>query len=150
MIVGILRLKDDLSAGQALACFHIVVHLVVQTALQLGAHACQFLRIQRDVLETGGIGAHAREVLHPGGAAELSSARTSTADTSSLLTCPDLLHLDAHMEGSCQVFDELTEVHALVSDIVEDGLVAITLILHIANLHVESKSLSYLATLNHR
>ena len=51
VIVGILCLQDDVLARQVFACFHIVVYLIVQTALQLSAHACQFLGIQRDILE---------------------------------------------------------------------------------------------------
>ena len=53
------------------------------------------------------------------------------------------------MEGYCQVLNELTEIHTLISDIVEDGLVAITLVLHVANLHVETQALGYLTTLDH-
>ena len=34
--------------------------------------------------------------------------------------------------------DELAEVHALVSDIIEDGFIPIALIFHIANFHVQA------------
>ena len=54
------------------------------------------------------------------------------------------------MERGGQVLDELAEVHALVGDIVENGLVAIALILHVANLHVEAQVFGYLAALDHR
>ena len=46
--------------------------------------------------------------------------------------------------------DKLTEVDALISDIIEDSLVAITLIFHITNLHLQAKALGYLPALNHR
>ena len=54
------------------------------------------------------------------------------------------------MEGGGQVFDELTEVDALVGDVVEDGLLSVSLILHVANLHLQSQSGGNLAALNHR
>ena len=54
------------------------------------------------------------------------------------------------MERSGQILDELTEVYALVGNIVEDGLVAVALIFYIAYLHLQSQILGYLATLNHR
>ena len=53
------------------------------------------------------------------------------------------------MEGGGKVLDELPEVYTLVSDVVEDGLVAVALILHITNLHLQSEVLGNLATLNH-
>ena len=53
------------------------------------------------------------------------------------------------MEGSCQILDELTEVDTFISDVVENGLVAIALIFHITDLHVESQSLGDDTTLNH-
>ena len=54
------------------------------------------------------------------------------------------------MEGGGEVFDELAEVYPLVGDIVEDGLVAVALILHIAYLHLQTQVLGYLPTLYHR
>ena len=89
-----------------------------------------------DVLEAGGIRGDADEVLHPRGTAQFASAGTRSSNASCLLTCTNLLHLDAHMEGGSEVLDELSEVYTLVGDVVEDGLVAIALILHVANLHV--------------
>ena len=60
------------------------------------------------------------------------------------------IHLYPYVEGCCQVLDELAEVHSLVGDIVEDGLVAVALILHVAYLHLQSQPLGYLPALNHR
>ena len=54
------------------------------------------------------------------------------------------------MEGVGKHLDELAEVHTLVCDIVEDGLVAVALIFHVTNLHLQSEVLGYLTTLNHR
>ena len=53
------------------------------------------------------------------------------------------------MEGDGKVFDELAEVHALVGDVVEYGFLPVALILHVANLHVESEALGYLSALYH-
>ena len=49
------------------------------------------------------------------------------------------------MERFGQNFDELAEVHTLISNIVEDGFVTITLIFHVANLHLEIQILGNLA-----
>ena len=54
------------------------------------------------------------------------------------------------MEGGCKVFDQLAEVHTLVSNIVENSLVAVALIFHITNLHLQTEPQGYLTTLNHR
>ena len=53
------------------------------------------------------------------------------------------------MEGGCKIFDELSEVYASIGNVVEDGFVAVTLILYVANLHVQPQVLSYLAAFNH-
>ena len=53
------------------------------------------------------------------------------------------------MEGGSEVFDELTEIDALIGNVVEDGFVTVALIFHVANLHLETQSLGNLATLNH-
>ena len=54
------------------------------------------------------------------------------------------------MEGGSQVLDQLAEVHTLIGDIVEDSLVAVALIFHVANLHLQSQSLGNLSALYHR
>ena len=53
------------------------------------------------------------------------------------------------MEGVSQNLDELSEVNALVGDIVEYRLVAVALILHVAYLHLQSEVLCYLTALYH-
>ena len=53
------------------------------------------------------------------------------------------------MERRSQVLDELAEVHALVGNIVEDGLVAVALVFHVADFHLQSQSLGYLPAFNH-
>ncbi len=147
MEIAIGSLQYGILRRQLSASLYIVVYLVVETALQFGAHAGKLLRIERDVLVACGIGAHADEVLHPGSAAEFSAARTGTTDAASLLSCTDLLHLDAYMEGIGKHLDELAEIDTLVSDIVEDGLVAVALIFHVADLHLQSQVLGYLTAL---
>ena len=54
------------------------------------------------------------------------------------------------MEGGSEVLDELSEVDALVGDVVEDGLLSVALVLHVANLHLQSESLGNLSALYHR
>ena len=54
------------------------------------------------------------------------------------------------MEGRSQVFDQLTEVHTLIGDVVEDGLIAVALILHVTDFHVQSQTFGYLTALDHR
>ena len=150
VVVRVERLQHHLTVRQHLASLHVVIHLVVQAAFQFGTHTSQLLRVQRDILIAGGTRAHRDEVLHPCGAAQLTSAGTRSADAASLLSCTDLLHLDAYVEGSSQVLDQLAEVHALVGDIVEDSLLTVALILHVANLHVQSQVLGNLTALDHR
>ena len=53
------------------------------------------------------------------------------------------------MECVCQNLDELSEVHAFVGYVVENGLIAVTLIFHIAYFHVQAKFIGNLSTLNH-
>ena len=71
-------------------------------------------------------------------------------DATCLLASTDLLHLDAHVEGICEHTDELAEVHTSVSDVVEDRLVAITLIFDVPDLHIEAQRRGDLSSLDHR
>ena len=149
MVFSIGSLQESILRRQFLACFHIVVHLVVKAAFQFGTHACQLLWVERDVLETCGIGAYADKVLHPGSAAEFSSARSCSAYAPGFLSRTNLFHLYTYMESICQHLDQLSEVYSFVGDVIEDSLVAVTLILHIANLHLQSQVFGYLSALYH-
>ena len=149
VVVAVECLQNHVARRHLATCLNVVVHLVVEAALQLGAHAGEFLRIERYVLNASGVCADAHEVLHPCGAAEFSAAGARTADASCLLACSDLLHLDAHVEGVGKHLDELTEVDTLVGDVVEYRLVAVALILHVTNLHLQTEVLGYLSALNH-
>ena len=53
------------------------------------------------------------------------------------------------MEGIGKYLDELAEIYTLISDIVEDGLIAIALILHVADFHLQAQVLGYLTALDH-
>ena len=53
------------------------------------------------------------------------------------------------MESLGQHLDELPEVDTLVGDVVEDGFVAVALILHIAYFHLQSEVFGYLPALYH-
>ena len=149
MIVGVLRLQYHVLARYASHSLHIVIHLIVQAALQLGAHTCELGGVQADFLNARGIGAHAGEILHPRGTAQLPSARSCTANAAGLLPGTYLLHLYAHMESGRKVFDELSEVYPFVGYIIEDGLVAVALILHVAYLHLQAQALGYLPRAYH-
>ena len=96
-----------------------------------------------------GVGGDADEVLHPCGAAQFASARSCSSNASGLLSGTNLFHLDAHVERVSQHLDELSEVHSFVGDIVEDGLVAVALIFHVTNLHLQFQVFCNLAALNH-
>ena len=149
MEISVLGLKHHLSAWHPASGLHIVIYFIVETAFQLGAHARKFLRIERYVLESCGVCAHTDEVLHPRGTAQLASARACSTNTSSLLSRTNLLHLNPYVECVGKYLDELSEIHTLVSDIVEYGLVAVALIFHVTDFHLKSKVFSYLSALNH-
>ena len=149
VVIAVSCLQHSLAWWHLLASIHIVVHLIIEATIELGAHSSQLLRIERDVLEACCCGGDAGEILHPCGAAEFASARSGAADASSFLSGTYLFHLDAHMESGCKVFDELAEIHAFVRNIVEYCLVAIALLLHVAYLHLQSESLGYLSALYH-
>ena len=149
MEITVGSLQYGILRRQLSASLYIAVYLVVETALQFGAHTGKFLRIQRDVLVACCIGANADEVLHPGSAAEFSAARTRSTDAACFLSCTDLFHLNAHMEGIGKNLDELAEVHTFVSDVIEDSLVAVSLIFYITYFHLQSEIFGYLAALDH-
>ena len=54
------------------------------------------------------------------------------------------------MERLRQHLDEFAEVHALVGDVVKNRLVAVALVLHVADLHLQFKLLGNLSRANHR
>ena len=109
----------------------------------------QLLRIHGDVLIAGSPGGDRYEIGHPAGTAQFSAAWTDTADASRFLTGSDLFHLDTHTERLGQHLDQLAEVHALIRDVIENRLVAIALIFHVANLHIQSQVRRYLAGADH-
>ena len=47
-------------------------------------------------------------------------------------------------------FDEFAEVHTGIGNVVEDGFVAIALIFHVANFHIELQVFGNLSGANHR
>lgn len=54
------------------------------------------------------------------------------------------------MEGICQNLYELPEIDSSVCNVVEYGLSAVTLVFHIANLHLQSEILCNLPGTYHR
>ena len=148
-VVAIHSLQHHFAARQFAACLYVAVHLIVETAFQFGTHSCELLRIERDVLISGCSCAHRHEVLHPCGATQFSAARSCSADASCFLSGSDLFHLDTHMESLGKHLDKLAEVHSLIGDIIENRLVAVALILHITDFHLQVEVFGYLSALNH-
>ena len=149
IVIAVERLQHYLFAWQAPAGFYIVVYLVVQATFQFGTHSCQFLRVERYILEACRVGAHADKVLYPCGAAQFAAARSCPADASCLLAGTYLLHLDTHVESFGQYLDELPEVDTFVGDIVEYCLVAVALVFHVAYLHLQAEVFGYLPAFYH-
>ena len=149
VVGGIGRFERKVAGRQAPAGFDVGIHLIVETALELGALSCQFLRVGRYVLQAGRGGGHGVEVFHPGGAAQFTSAGADTADASGFLAGTDLFHLDADAEGFGQHLDELTEVDAGIGNVIKDGFVAVALIFHVADFHIQIEFLGYLAGTYH-
>ena len=147
--VAVNGLQYDVACRHFASCFNVIVNLIVETALQFCAHSGKLLRIERDVLKACRVSAYAHKILHPCCAAKLTAARSGSTYASCLLSSTNLFHLNAHMEGVSQNLDELSEVNALVGDIVEYRLVAVALILHVAYLHLQSEVLCYLTALYH-
>ena len=143
------RLERDFAAGQSAAGLDVLVNLVVHAALQLGALACQLLRVEADVLEAGSCRAHAVERTYPRGAAQLAPTGAEASDAACLLAHANLFHLDAHVEEFGQHLDELAEVDTPLGNIIEDGLVAVALILHVADFHLQPQVLGGLAATYH-
>ena len=146
---GVGSLKAHIARRHTTRGLHVGVDLEVEAAFELGALAGKLLWIERYILISRGAGGHGYEIGHPLRATQRTSARTDTADTSCLLTRADLLHLYADLEGLGENLYQLAEVDTLVGDIIEYGLVAIALILHVADLHVEIQALGNFAGTYH-
>ena len=144
------RFEDDFTVGQGALRFGIGVDLEVHTALDLPTLPGELLGIHRDILHASRPRTDRGEARHPRRAAELTTAGANAPDTTSLLTRTYLLHLDAHVEGIGQYTDELAEVHTPISDVVEDCLIAIPLILDIPDLHIQPQRRGNLSGLDHR
>ncbi len=129
---------------------HVGIYFEVKAAFQFGALAGKFLRVERYILETGGRCTYRDKVGHPAGAAQRASAGADTAYAAGFLTRSNLLHLYPHLESLGKDLDKMTEIYAFVGDIIEDCLVAVALVFHVAYLHVEFEILGYLAGADHR
>ena len=146
---AVLRLERYLTRWELLGCLHVSVYLIVDTALQLGTLSRQLLGVHGDILVARRARGDGDEARHPARAAQFATAWADATYPSGLLTSAYLLHLYPDTERLCQHLYELAEVHALVCYIVEDRLVAIALVLNIANLHVQAKGGGYLAGADH-
>ena len=148
-VVTFHALQLYVTRGQFSVSFHILVHLIVHAAFQLGTLAGKFLWIATQVLITGTSRTHAHKVLHPRGTTEFASTGSKTSYATSLLSGTYLFHLYAYMKCLGKHLDELTEVHTSIGNVIEDGLVAVALIFHISYLHFQSQVLGYLSTAYH-
>ena len=149
VVCSLFCFEHNVAWGQFGCRFGVNAYFVVETTLELGALPGQLLGVERHILTAGSVGRYGHEVFHPSGAAHLTAAGTYTAYASGFLTGSDLFHLNADAEYLCQHLDELAEIDALVGNVVEDGLVAVALIFHVAYLHVQSEVLGNLARLDH-
>ena len=149
IVGGVRRLQRATAFGQATSRLHVGVHLIVQTALEFGTLSGEFLRIGSDVLEAGSSGADGTEVLHPRRTTQFSAARTDAADAAGFLTRTNLFHFNADMEGIGKNLDEFAEIDTTVGNVVENGFVAVALILDIADFHLKLKVFGDLASTQH-
>ena len=124
--------KSHIAWRQLLRCLNVVVDLEIDTALQLSALTCQLLWIERNVLIACGACCHRHKIRHPCGAAQRTATRANATDASSLLACANLLHFHTNLKHFSQHLNQLAEIHTLIGNVVEDSLVAIALILHVA------------------
>ena len=117
--------------------FHVAIYFIVQATFQLGTLSGKLLRIQGNILITCGTCRYGNKAGHPRRTAKLTSARTDASDTSRFLTGADLFHLDTYAECFSQYLDQLAEVHALIGNVIEDSLIAVSLVLYISDFHVQ-------------
>ena len=110
----------------------------------------QLLRIEGYILETGSTGRYRDKVGHPTRTAQLTPTGSQAPDTSGFLTRPDLLHLDTHPERFGQHFNQLAKIDPLVGNVIEDGLITVSLIFDIADLHIQMQIFGNLTGSNHR
>ena len=121
--------------------FHVLVELEIQTALQFSALTGQLAWVQGQLLVAGRARAHRPKVLEPRGATQFSSTHPDAADACCLLAGSDLAHVDADVEGACQLTNQVAEIHALLGRVVERGARIVALVLHIGELHADAQTL---------
>ena len=119
--------------------------LEVEAALQLATLSGEFLRVGHYLLCLGGTGGDALEGGEPCGAAEFAAAGAYATHLAGLLAYADLFHLYTHPELLGEYLDEFAEVHTCVGGVVEDGLRAVALVLHVVDFHVQPHVRHYLA-----
>ena len=146
----VLRFQMHVLGRQLTDGLNVGVHLKIDAALELGTLACQILRVERNVLEAGSTRGYRHKTGHPCGTAQGPAAGADSTDASCLLAGTDLLHLDANPEHVGQHLDQLAKVYSIVSNIIENGLIAVALILNVADFHLQTQVHSNLAGTDHR
>src|SRR5436309_14757887 len=89
--------------------------LVAQAALEPPAHAGELRGVDRQALPLPHPARHGLELLQPGGAAQLASARADPACHLGLVARADLLHLDARAQQLAQLAPQVAEVDPLLA-----------------------------------
>ena len=128
---------------------HVCIQFEIHATFEFSALSGQFLGVERQILITGSAGGYGAEVGHPFGAAEFAATRANTTDPAGFLTGTDLFHFDSNPECLSKDFYQLAKVNPLVGNVVEDGLVAIALIFHIAYFHVKMQTFGNLPRFDH-
>ena len=141
----ILGFEAHIARRQTLCSFNVTIHLKIDATLQLGTLSGKLLRIERYILISGSARSHRHKVGHPTRATQRTAARTDTANSPCLLACANLFHFDANLKHIGKHLDELAEIDALIGNIIEYGLIAVTLILHVADFHVQMQIFGNLA-----
>ena len=148
-IGGIERFERYVALRKRLMCFLVSVELIVQAALEFSALSSQFLWIGGKILLTRSTRRHRLKIFSPRCAAQFSAAGSDTSDACRFLSGTNLFHFDAYMEGVCQNANQFAKVNALISNVIENCFVAIALIFHITDFHVQFEFFGYLSALNH-
>ena len=143
-------MQNDFATGQTTASLNVLVNLIIHAALKFGTLTCQLLGIEAHILKASSCSAYTLEGTDESSTTKLATTRTKATNATSFLSHTNLSHLDANVEHLSQYLNELTEIDTTFGNVVEDGFIAIALILNITYLHFQSEFLCSLSRLYHR
>ena len=98
VIFAVESLERFPQTGELLAGVHVGVVFVGEAALEFRALSGQFLGVEGDLLHTGRVGRHTREIRDPRCATQFAAAGSDAADASRFLAGADLFHFDADVK----------------------------------------------------